>query len=144
MKKIIFGILVFGMVSAQAAQINCKIVDGNFDNSSLKTGTVSIESNSSDITLVNAEALNINILGHTKRFNKTALTVGDTSKLDFELDSNKTVKATLLTNKTPGQIMKRGKFNALIVISGVDISLSENDVALSSYKSLVYNLSCNI
>ena len=136
MKKFLVGLLAFGLMSAHAAQFNCKVVDGDFDNSSLKLSSVSLESESPYMTLADAVSLNINISGLIKRFRTTMLTVGKRSKMDFELESNEAVKATLLINKSAGQVNRRGKFNALLVISG--------DAAFSSYKSLVYNLKCRL
>ena len=142
MKKLLIAALVLSCVSSFAGSIDCSVVTGEFDNSLLKMSNVIIESNSTQTNLVNAEKLMVNILGNNESFSKTGLTVANGSKLDFELDSNPSVKAVLLINKSAGEIKR--KFKGLIVITGTGIEFSQESVPFFSTKSLVYNLNCKM
>ena len=111
-----------------------------FYSSTLNLGAITLESrNSGRVDLITATTLNIEKAG---TFTKTAISANGGAKLDFVLDSDKNVLATLLTRGSIGHAAKSGSFYAMLIITpgsafvpagyGVDKDL------------LIYDLECVI
>lgn len=144
---VMISMLSVGSATASTRPMaSCELRSGRFDNSVLKPhGSIKIESMGDgfgEFSLMTADKLSIDLFGKSEVFLLKGISVSGGTKLDLSLESHpEQVKAVLLMDKTPARI--RRKFNALLVITGADVSFNaEKDTPFFSASSFVYNLKC--
>ena len=149
MKNSIFALsLLITTTSAYAGpKASCEVTKGTFDNSLLAlNGPVIIESHGEEgfdtFSLATVQKLTIDVLGKGETFSVSGSSISGGTKIDLSLDSHPNqVRAVLLSDKNPGRL--RGKFEALLIITGTNINLESNGgTPWFSAASLVYNLKC--
>jgi hypothetical protein len=130
---------------AKGSIAECRVVDGEYDNTIMVPGRIYLESTDGNpFDMASAKRLTVeNILGINTVFQSKSLFVSGGTKVDFFSENTSSpIQAVLLVGTTPGQI--RNKFNALLVIAGVNISMTADGGPLAGWSSLVYNLECEV